>query len=102
MPKIVRERDDVLPALTEVFREHGFEGASLSLIGRRTSLGKGSLYHLFPGGKEGMAAAVLSEYDAWFADNGFEPLRNVRAPRPPTPRTLQGLDSYSSTGERRG
>ena len=61
MPRVISERADALPALAEVFREHGFEGASLSLISERTGLGKGSLYHFFPGGKEEMAAAVLDD-----------------------------------------
>src|SRR3954469_22668198 len=61
MAKTVAERAAVLPVLGEVFREHGFEGASLSLIGERTGLGKGSLYLFFPGGKEEMATAVLAE-----------------------------------------
>jgi TetR/AcrR family transcriptional repressor of lmrAB and yxaGH operons len=73
---MVAERADVLPVLGEVFREHGFEGASLSLIGERTGLGKGSLYHFFPGGKEEMAAAVLAEIDGWFEAQIFKPLRD--------------------------
>lgn len=75
MAKTVAERADILPALGEVFREHGFEGASLAHITARTGLGKGSLYHFFPGGKEEMAAAVLAEIDTWFETNVFAPLR---------------------------
>ena len=66
MARTVAERSDVLPLLAEVFREHGYEGASLSLISKATGLGKGSLYHFFPGGKEEMAVAVLAEIDGWF------------------------------------
>ena len=29
MPRVVAERPDALPMLAEVFREHGYEGASL-------------------------------------------------------------------------
>lgn len=100
MPKIVRERADVLPALTEVFREHGFEGASLSLIGRRTTLGKGSLYHFFPGGKEEMAAAVLSEIDSWFQDNVFNALRDEGDPQRAIARMFQAVDDYFRSGRR--
>lgn len=77
MPKIVAERSDVIPALAEIFREHGFEGASISIITKKTGLGKGSLYHFFPGGKEDMATAVLRDIDEWFADQVFQPLRTV-------------------------
>ncbi len=75
MLKPVAERADLLRALGEVFRAHGYEGASLTLITEATGLGKGSLYHLFPGGKEQMAAEVLAEIDTWFEVNIFAPLR---------------------------
>ena len=71
------ERSDLVPLLAEVFREHGYEGASLSLISQATGLGKGSLYHFFPGGKEEMAQAVLAEIDGWFAAKVFRPLRQA-------------------------
>jgi AcrR family transcriptional regulator len=64
----------VLRALGEVFRAHGYEGASLTLITEATGLGKGSLYHLFPGGKEQMAAEVLADIDGWFELNIYAPL----------------------------
>jgi TetR/AcrR family transcriptional regulator, lmrAB and yxaGH operons repressor len=72
--RTVYEKTDVVPLLGEVFRELGFEGATLSRITERTGLGKGSLYHFFPGGKDEMAAAVLADVDAWFVDHIFEPL----------------------------
>lgn len=75
MPRLVTERADVLPLLAEVFREHGYEGASLQLISQATGLGKGSLYHFFPGGKAEMAAAVLAEIDDWFERELYAPLR---------------------------
>ena len=61
MARMIRERQDVIPLLAEVFREHGYEGASLALISEATGLGKGSLYNFFPDGKEEMAACVLCQ-----------------------------------------
>lgn len=78
MARTVAERTDIIPVLAEIFREHGFEGASLSIIGEKTGLGKGSLYHFFPGGKEEMAAAVLHEIDTWFENNVYRPLREAQ------------------------
>ena len=72
----VSPRAAVLPQLGEVFRAHGYEGASLSLITASTGLGKGSLYHLFPGGKAQMAKEVLTEIDQWFEREVFAPLRD--------------------------
>ena len=100
MPKTVAERADILPVLGEVFREHGFEGASLSLIGARTGLGKGSLYHFFPGGKEDMAVAVLTEIEAWFATRIFKPLReDANAPRA-IADMLKAVEEYFKSGQR--
>jgi AcrR family transcriptional regulator len=96
---VVAERADVLPALAEVFREHGFEGASLALIGERTGLGKGSLYHFFPGGKEEMAAAVLAEIDGWFEQHIFQPLRE-EDPRRAVPEMIRAVDGYFRSGRR--
>jgi TetR/AcrR family transcriptional repressor of lmrAB and yxaGH operons len=94
---MVAERADVLPALSEVFREHGYEGASLALIGQRTGLGKGSLYHFFPGGKEEMAAAVLAEIDSWFEQHIFRPLRE-EDPRRAVPGMVRSVDGYFRSG----
>ena len=76
-----RGRAAALPALAELFRERGFDGASLSDIGERTGLGKGSLYHFFPGGKEEMATSVLDEIAGWFEEAVYRPLRGSEDPR---------------------
>lgn len=75
MARTVFEKADVVPMLGEIFRDLGYEGATLSRITERTGLGKGSLYHFFPGGKEEMATAVLAEVSGWFERFVFEPLR---------------------------
>jgi|SRR5579859_8007637 len=100
MARLVAERADILPVLAELFREHGYEGASLSLISERTGLGKGSLYHFFPGGKEEMAAAVLDEIDGWFEANIFRPLREAADPLAAVVATLDATDAYFRSGRR--
>src|ERR1700722_3074273 len=82
MPRVMTDRSAAIPALAEAFRAYGFEGASLAQLCAATGLGKGSLYHFFPGGKDEMAAAVLADVDAWFAGAIFEPLRNAPAGDP--------------------
>ncbi|MGD9919970.1 MAG: TetR/AcrR family transcriptional regulator [Pseudorhodoplanes sp.] len=69
-------RDALIAQLAEVFRVHGYEGASLALITQATGLGKGSLYNLFPRGKEQMAEEVLAHIDRWFEREVFAPLRD--------------------------
>lgn len=74
MAGVIAERENVIPLIGEVFRTYGFEGASLARISEGTKLGKGSIYHCFPGGKEEMAEAVLAQVDMWFKQHVFEPL----------------------------
>jgi TetR/AcrR family transcriptional regulator, lmrAB and yxaGH operons repressor len=100
MAKIVSERADLLPAMAEVFREHGFEGASIALISERTGLGKGSLYHFFPGGKEEMAAAVLGEIEAWFTTHIFAPLQWDSDPDSAIDRMFRSVVEYFDSGRR--
>ena len=66
---------EIIAALTQVFRDRGYAGASLSLLSAATGLKKASLYYHFPGGKQEMAEVVLDEVAAWFADRIFTPLR---------------------------
>jgi AcrR family transcriptional regulator len=101
MAKRIAERADLLPPLAELFREYGFEAASLALIGERTGLGKGSLYHFFPRGKEEMANAVLDEIDGWFEREVFKPLREEADPQRAVAEMLASVDAYFRSGRRR-
>ena len=100
MIRAVSERADLLPLLAEVFRSHGYEGATLALIGEATGLGKGSLYHFFPGGKAQMAAEVLAEIDRWFEVNIFAQLRKSDDPARAIAGMIKAVDSYFRSGHR--
>jgi AcrR family transcriptional regulator len=100
MAKPASDRAELLPLLGEVFRTHGFEGATLALITQATGLGKGSLYHFFPGGKHQMAAEVLDEIDRWFERNIFAPLRRSDDPGGAIAAMLVGVDDYFRSGRR--
>ena len=95
----VFEKADVIPLVAEVFRELGYEGASLSAITARTGLSKGSLYHFFPGGKEEMAAEILAHVDAWFVREVFEPLEHGE-PRAAIAHMWKSVDGYFQSGRR--
>ena len=97
--RTLHERADVIPLIAEVFREFGFEGTSLSRITEKTALGKGSLYHFFPGGKEEMAGAVLAHVDAWFEREVFAPLRDD-PPDVAIARMWRAVDDYFRSGRR--
>ena len=100
MAKTISERADLLPLLGEVFRSHGYEGATLALIGKATGLGKGSLYHFFPGGKAQMAAEVLAEIDHWFEVNIFAALRKSDNPAQAIAEMTARVDRYFRSGHR--
>jgi TetR/AcrR family transcriptional regulator, lmrAB and yxaGH operons repressor len=97
--RTVLEKADVVPLVAEVFRELGYEGASLSHITARTQISKGSLYHFFPRGKEEMAAAILDHVDAWFVREIFEPLE-TGDPRIAIRHMWTLTDAYFRSGRR--
>jgi TetR/AcrR family transcriptional regulator, lmrAB and yxaGH operons repressor len=100
MPRIAPDREALIGTIAEIFREHGYEGASLSLIGEATGLGKGSLYNFFPDGKKEMAAAVLAHIDGWFEANVFCPLRDAEEPFMRIDAMFDATDSYFQSGRR--
>ena len=64
-PRLVSD-SQLVERLTDLFRQVGYDGASLGAIAAATGLQKSSLYHRFPGGKQQMAgeasAAVIDEF----------------------------------------
>lgn len=99
MTRTVFEKYDVTLLVTEVFRELGYEGASMSKITARTRLSKGSLYHFFPGGKDEMAAEILAHIDQWFIRNIYEPLEK-NDPLEAIDHMWQEVDTYFHSGQR--
>jgi TetR/AcrR family transcriptional repressor of lmrAB and yxaGH operons len=92
-------REKAIAQLAEVFRAHGYEGASLSLITDATGLGKGSLYNLFPRGKEQMAEEVLAHIDGWFEQHVFAALRDDERGEG-IARMFDAVDRYFESGGR--
>ena len=101
MARLVAEKADILAPLAEVFRQYGYEGASLARIGQATGLGKGSLYHFFPGGKDEMLAAVLAEIEVWFETHVFAPLAQEPASaRQAIEAMFEAVSLYFHSGRR--
>lgn len=50
---------DIEDSLALLFRQRGFDGVSLSVIAEQSGMGKASLFHRFPGGKDDMARATI-------------------------------------------
>ncbi|MBW4443368.1 MAG: TetR/AcrR family transcriptional regulator [Plectolyngbya sp. WJT66-NPBG17] len=74
------DRTEVVQRIAKVFRQCGYEGTTLSLISEATGLGRASLYHHFPNGKQEMAEAVLEYAGQWFGENILAPLQGEGTP----------------------
>lgn len=99
MARPIPDRDAVIAALAEAFRRHGYEGASIGVLTAATGLGKGSLYKLFPGGKDQMAAEVLASVSLWFESHVFRPLAGPD-PNQGLAAMFAAVDDYFQGGQR--
>ena len=81
MPITKVKREEVISRLLAVFGVHGYEGASMAMIAEKVGLQKASLYHLFPGGKEEMANAVLTSIGEFMEEHVLRPLRAGGSPQ---------------------
>ena len=88
----------LLDRLTDVFRTHGYEGASLTRISEATGLKRASLYHRFPAGKSEMAEAVLAGADDWLKDNALGPLQGPGSPADRIRTMAAALNEFYGAG----
>ena len=99
MPAALLPRDEVVARILDVFRDCGYEGASIADFSRATGLGKSSLYHYFPGGKDDMAIAVLEQIDTWMEQRALAPLRAAGAPEKRLRAMIKALDELYDGGK---
>ena len=71
-PPLVSD-EELIDRLSTLFRNAGYEGASMARVAEVTGLGKSSLYHRFPGGKQQMAEEVTRHLQRTFADRVLSP-----------------------------
>ncbi len=74
MPKQTAAKQSYVPPLLDLLRQYGYDGVSLSKISEVTGLGKASLYHHFPGGKDDMVETVLNALDQWLQETAVAAL----------------------------
>lgn len=74
-------KETYIPSLFALFRQYGYDGATLAKISEATGLGKASLYHHFPGGKDEMVASVLSYSETWLQENVLKLLASEGQPQ---------------------
>src|SRR5215217_3066163 len=100
MPPPLMTKPDMLNRLMNLFREKGFDGASLSDISESTGLGKSSLYHHFPKGKEQIALQVLTHLEEQLERALFEPMRSTATPTKKLEQMLDTIDSFYEGGKK--
>lgn len=96
--KVTVEETDLLLRLSNVFRDVGYEGATLTMLAQATGLQKASLYHRFPNGKVQMASEVLEVAAAWLEENILAPLRGEGLPITRLRNMVRRLDEFYSGG----
>lgn len=100
MPSATLSREEVVQRILGVFREYGYEGASLARLSAATGLGRSSLYHYFPNGKDDMAAAALAAVGAWFGEHVLSALNGTAAPRTRLKQFTARLGEYYQDGSK--
>lgn len=92
------DEKELMARLSTVFRDVGYEGATLTTLSEECGLKKASLYHRFPGGKEQMALEVLAAAGTWLAENILAPLKEPGNPRARVGQMIRRLDEFYSGG----
>lgn len=100
MPPPILSKAEVLDLLLNTFRDRGYEGSSLAELSAATGLGKSSLYHYFPGGKEDMAGQVLAHLDRQLTTTLYEPLQSAPTPARKLGVMLDALDAFYEGGRK--
>ncbi|MDX2151737.1 MAG: TetR/AcrR family transcriptional regulator [Bryobacteraceae bacterium] len=100
MPTPKVDDRSLMERLVEVFRDYGYEGASLARISAATGLEKASLYHRFPGGKEEMATSALNHVGLLFRDEVLAPLQGEGSPAQRTREVGQRLRRFYTDGKK--
>jgi AcrR family transcriptional regulator len=98
MPPALLSREEVVERLMLVLRRLGYDGASLAELSKATGLGKSSLYHHFPEGKDDMVRAVLEHLGSQLQDVLFAPLRAPGPVRERLEQMVETLDAYYRGG----
>jgi AcrR family transcriptional regulator len=89
---------ELLQRLSGVFRDVGYNGASLAALSEATGLKKASLYHRFPDGKEQMAREVLASAERWLTEHVLTPLTTSAPPEKRIRGMIGKLNEFYSGG----
>ncbi len=99
MPVIKSSREDAIEAIMREFRKSGYDAASLARLSAATGLGKSSLYHYFPNGKEDMAKAAGALVVALVEEAVIDPLTGSGSLKARLQKATTGLSKLYNGGK---
>jgi TetR/AcrR family transcriptional repressor of lmrAB and yxaGH operons len=91
-------KETYFPSLFSLFRQYGYDGATLAKISAATGLGKASLYHHFPGGKDEMVESVLGYSGQWVQENVLSLLAGDGSPEARLRKMCDRIDELYAGG----
>lgn len=94
------DKTALVSELLELFRQQGYEGVSIGDVSKATGLGKSSLYHHFPGGKEEMAREVLTQIDSAVKQHFIAPLKEDGKPEAKLTAMANTIEEFYAGGEK--
>ncbi len=91
----------LIEALFDIFRNHGYEGTTISLLSEVTGLQKSSLYHHFPKGKEDMLKAVVNYVSMQIHQHIITPLLDTQVkPEKRFSNMITNIKAFYSDGRK--
>lgn len=91
-------RTTLIEQLMVVFQQQGYEGATLAKLAAASGLGKASLYHHFPGGKDEIARVLMRKSIADLQRLAFSRLQAPGLSRDRLGALLDGFSEYVDQG----
>ena len=98
MPVALLSRDEVVERLMRSFAAAAMTARRSPSCRRRPALGRSSLYHHFPDGKDDMVRAVLVQLERELRETVFDPLRHRVPPASESRTMVKTLDAYYRGG----
>ena len=93
-------KEKAIAKLIPIFRQYGYEGTTLSMLSKASGLGKASLYHHFPQGKEEMIAEVFNYMGNHFSQLVLQPLKEPGKPQDKIAAMGEGLQKFYDNGQK--
>ncbi len=91
-------KSQILANVRPVFIQHGFVGASVALLANASGLGKASLYHHFPGGKNEIAGVLLRQAVDQLQSRVFAPTQKKGDPKQRLATVVDRFVVYTGDG----